>query len=303
MMLPGGLALGRVRLFFFCFLLSFRFLPSFFFVFSPPPPSDRMAGSILKKRKAPAREELATNSGSGDDIQGGLLNGALADSESEDEVGDDSSSEDGEVDKFPENGSEVGSDEIPPSDEEVDEKDEEGENEDEDEDEDEDEGEGEDENENEDEDEGEDEEEDEGEDAAEADEYGRKTVLDSTGNLRYIYPEIDTAYASDDSDGEEVNTIGNIDLSLYDEYPHLGYDINGKKIMRPAKGAALDALLDTIDVPKGWTGMIDKNTGGDLRLSREELEILRKIQMDEVPVDGYDPYAVGSMRCGERTVC
>ena len=35
--------------------------------------------------------------------------------------------------------------------------------------------------------------------------------------------------------------------------------------------------------------MIDKNTSGDLKLSREELEILRKIQMDEVPVDGYDP--------------
>ena len=38
--------------------------------------SDRMAGSILKKRKAPAREELTTHSGSEDDIQRGLSVGA-----------------------------------------------------------------------------------------------------------------------------------------------------------------------------------------------------------------------------------
>jgi len=221
-----------------------------------------MAGSILKKRKAPSWEMLAEDSGSEDEIQSGLLSGALAHSDSED-GSDDSSFEDEEADEFPEVGSdeeEIDSDEVPSSDEEDDEKDEEDE---------------------------------EDEETGEVDEHGRKTILDSAGNLRYIYPEIDTGYASDDSDREEVNTVGNIDLSLYEEYPHVGYDINGKKIMRPAKGAALDALLDTIEVPKGWTGMIDKNTGGNLKLSREELEILRKIQMDEVPVDGYDPYAVG----------
>ncbi|KAG0130109.1 putative ribosome biogenesis protein Erb1 [Tuber indicum] len=106
-----------------------------------------------------------------------------------------------------------------------------------------------------------------------------------------MYPEIDPVYDSDDTDVEEANTIGNIPLEFYDEYPHIGYDINGKKLMRPAKGAALDALLDSIEVPKGWTGMTDRNTGGDLMLTQEELEMVRKIQMGEVPVDGYDPYA------------
>lgn len=127
-----------------------------------------------------------------------------------------------------------------------------------------------------------------GEDAA----FGRKVVLDSSGNPRYIYPEIDPVYDSDDTDAEETNTIGNIPLEFYDEFPHVGYDINGKKIMRPAKGAALDALLDSIEVPKGWTGVTDRNTGMDLILTQEELEMVRKIQMGDVPVDGYDPYAV-----------
>lgn len=129
------------------------------------------------------------------------------------------------------------------------------------------------------------------EDGGKVDAAGRKIILDSAGNPRYIYPEVVPNYDSDDSDREMKNTIGNIDLSLYDEYPHVGYDINGKKIMRPAKGKALDALLDQIDIPKGWTGLLDKETGADLKLTKEELEILRKIQMDEAP-DGYDPYAV-----------
>lgn len=114
---------------------------------------------------------------------------------------------------------------------------------------------------------------------------------DANGNPRYIYKDIDTAYASDDSDAPATtNTIGNIPLSFYDSYPHIGYDINGKKIARPAKGEALDALLDSIDVPKGWTGLTDPATGKPLQLSQEELEILRKIQMNEVPEEGYDPY-------------
>lgn len=114
---------------------------------------------------------------------------------------------------------------------------------------------------------------------------------DANGNPRYIYQDIDPIYASDDSEAPETtNTIGNIPLSFYDSYPHIGYDINGKKIARPAKGEALDALLDSIDIPKGWTGLTDPNTGKPLELSEQELNLLKRIQMNEVGEEGYDPY-------------
>lgn len=122
-------------------------------------------------------------------------------------------------------------------------------------------------------------------------------VKDANGGERYVYEEINPVYDSDDSDAQETtNTIGNIPLSFYDSYPHIGYDINGKKIMRPAKGEALDALLDSIEVPKGWTGLTDPTTGKPLNLSPEELDILKRIQTNEVPEDGYDPYPVGFNR-------
>ena len=118
-------------------------------------------------------------------------------------------------------------------------------------------------------------------------------VKDANGGERYVYDEIDPVYDSDDSDvAAATNTIGNIPLSFYDSYPHIGYDINGKKIMRPAAGEALDALLDSIEVPKGWTGLTDPATGKPRNLSQEELEILRRIQKNELTEDGYDPYPV-----------
>jgi ribosome biogenesis protein ERB1 len=113
---------------------------------------------------------------------------------------------------------------------------------------------------------------------------------DAHGNVRYIYKEIDPIYESDDSDAEATNTIGNIPLTYYEQYPHIGYDINGKKIMRPAKGEALDALLDSIDIPKGWTGLTDPTTGKPLNLSDEELDVLKRLTRNEVVEDGYDPY-------------
>lgn len=110
------------------------------------------------------------------------------------------------------------------------------------------------------------------------------------GTTRIIRPEIDPVYDSDDSDKEEANTIGNIPLSLYDEMPHIGYDINGRRIMRPAKGSALDQLLESIDLPEGWTGLLDKNTGSSLNLTSEELELIKKIQKNENPDESVDPY-------------
>lgn len=111
----------------------------------------------------------------------------------------------------------------------------------------------------------------EGEGDAEGPPAGYRITEDANGNSRYIYSEIDPVYDTDDSDAPATqNTIGNIPLSFYDSYPHIGYDINGKRIARPAKGEALDALLDSIDMPKGWTGLTDPATGKPLELSQQE---------------------------------
>lgn len=118
-----------------------------------------------------------------------------------------------------------------------------------------------------------------------------KVTQDANGNPRYLYDEIDPHYDSDDSDAPDAaNTIGNIPLSFYDSYPHIGYDIDGKRVMRPAKGSALDTLLDSIEIPQGWTGLTDPATGKPLNLNDEELEVLKRLTRGEPAADGYDPY-------------
>lgn len=121
-------------------------------------------------------------------------------------------------------------------------------------------------------------------------------VLDADGNPRKLLPEIIPEYDSDSSTPEEANTIGDIDVEkYYGSMPHIGYDINGRRIMRPAAGAALDQLLDTIDLPKGWTGIIDKETGELKNLTEDELEIIKRIRKEELPNDQIDVYDVLSV--------
>jgi len=219
-----------------------------------------------KKRKAvtrdsPEADEVLLSDG-GDDFESELLDGAFShsedDSDGEDDVDDGSGEENSEQEDHGVSDEDLGSDEVPP----------------------------------------------EGEDGAiggvklnstdvEEDTLGANhTVIeDANGNPRYSYNNIDPVYDSDDSDAPATtNTIGNIPSSFYDSYPHIGYNINGKKISRPAKGEALDQLLDSIDVPRGWTGLTDPATGKPLELSQEELEVLKQIQMNEIPEEGYDPY-------------
>lgn len=110
------------------------------------------------------------------------------------------------------------------------------------------------------------------------------------GLTRIIKPEIDPIYDLDDLDVEAFNTIGNVPLLAYEEMPHIGYDINGKRIMRPAKGSALDQLLESIDLPVGWTGLLDQLTGELLKLLEDELELIRKIQDQESTDLNINPY-------------
>jgi ribosome biogenesis protein ERB1 len=84
--------------------------------------------------------------------------------------------------------------------------------------------------------------------------------------------------------------LSNLSDNGKSSYPHIGYDINGKKIMRPATGDALQSLLDSIEVPEGWTGLTDINTGNPLNLTKEELELVRRVQMGLLPEDVEDPY-------------
>jgi ribosome biogenesis protein ERB1 len=99
-----------------------------------------------------------------------------------------------------------------------------------------------------------------------------KTVISGiTGQPKREYPPIEPDYDTDSST-EDVcivvnsffvprhsqlllqapNRVGDIPMHWYDDLPHVGYDVNGKKVLRPARGDELDKFLETVEDPLSW---------------------------------------------------
>ena len=69
-------------------------------------------------------------------------------------------------------------------------------------------------------------------------------------------------YENDSSDEEDLrNTIGNVPEHWYDDEDHIGYNLDGNKIMKPAKGDELDNFLNKMDNPNFGITVHDPQTG------------------------------------------
>ncbi|KAF7981571.1 hypothetical protein HWV62_32600 [Athelia sp. TMB] len=118
-----------------------------------------------------------------------------------------------------------------------------------------------------------------------------KTIISGiTGQPKRVYPEIEPDYDSDSSTEDAPNRVGNVPMHWYDDLPHVGYDMNGKQVLRPARGDELDKFLSTVEDPNSWTSAFDKNAQMDKPLTSEELDIIRRLQANEMPDAAYDPY-------------
>lgn len=110
------------------------------------------------------------------------------------------------------------------------------------------------------------------------------------GGYRREYDEIEAGYGSESSTEDNPNTIGNVPIEWYDDLPHIGYDVDGRKIFRPAKGDELDKFLaNTTDIA-AWTSAEDKLMQRNVTLSDKELDIIRRIVQAENPDADFDPY-------------
>ncbi|KAL6306653.1 BOP1NT-domain-containing protein [Sparassis latifolia] len=118
----------------------------------------------------------------------------------------------------------------------------------------------------------------------------KMVVSDITGQPKRVYPAIEPDYDSDSSTEDAPNRVGNIPMHWYDDLPHVGYSIDGKKVLRPARGDELDKFLKTVDDASAWTSAFDKKAQTDRPLTAEELDLIRRLQENEVPDAAYNPY-------------
>jgi len=98
-------------------------------------------------------------------------------------------------------------------------------------------------------------------------------------------------YTYDSSDEEDIrNTIGNIPTNWYDEYPHIGYDLDGKRIHKPRRGDELDSFLSRMENPEHGVTVRDEQTGQAVVLSQQDADIVSRTAKNRVPDAGYDLY-------------
>ncbi|KYM83997.1 Ribosome biogenesis protein BOP1 like protein [Atta colombica] len=99
-------------------------------------------------------------------------------------------------------------------------------------------------------------------------------------------------YVYDSSDEEDIrNTIGNVPLKWYNEYDHVGYDWEAKKIPKPEKGDELDNFLKRMEDPNFWRTIKDSQTGQDVVLSEADIDLIVRIQKQKIPDVQFDEYA------------
>lgn len=101
-------------------------------------------------------------------------------------------------------------------------------------------------------------------------------------------------YEKHDTDDEEDirNTVGNIPMQWYDEYKHIGYDWDAKKIIKPQKRDQLDDFLKRMEDPNFWRTVKDPQTGQDVILSEADIDLIKRINSKRVPDASFDDYTV-----------
>mmetsp|Transcript_26248 Transcript_26248/g.48096 ORF Transcript_26248/g.48096 Transcript_26248/m.48096 type:complete len:771 (-) Transcript_26248:231-2543(-) len=104
---------------------------------------------------------------------------------------------------------------------------------------------------------------------------------------------VDPGSDSSEDDTPNTNTIGSVPLHWYKEEDHIGYDVEGAKIIRAPKQDKLDKLLARNDDKNALRTIYDEYNDKEIVLSKEELKMLmniRKGRFPDVNIDPFQPY-------------
>lgn len=119
-----------------------------------------------------------------------------------------------------------------------------------------------------------------------------ENVTDEAGPSGEAPKTVEYEDDGDSSDEEDIrNTVGNIPLHWYDEYKHIGYDWDGKKIIKPPQRDQIDDFLKKMEDPDFWRTVKDPQTGQDVQLSEEDIQLIKKIMKGRNPEQSFDEYA------------
>ena len=95
---------------------------------------------------------------------------------------------------------------------------------------------------------------------------------------------------SDSEDEMPINTIGNVPIEWYDDFDHVGYDLDGQKILRGTRKDELDALIARFDDPNASRTVHDYLHGVDVVLSEADVALIKRLQKRKYIDPSMNPY-------------
>ncbi|EDQ89285.1 block of proliferation 1 [Monosiga brevicollis MX1] len=100
-------------------------------------------------------------------------------------------------------------------------------------------------------------------------------------------------YSSDDDTSDEehsLNRVGRIPMEWYEDYEHIGYDLNGKRIRKPKQKDRLEKFLDAFEAGNNGRTIYDPVTGKEIELTDDDINMIKRIQSGQLPDTGINPY-------------
>lgn len=92
------------------------------------------------------------------------------------------------------------------------------------------------------------------------------------------------------SDDEMVKTtVGAIPVEWYKDYDHLGYDREGKQVIKSQRGDGIDTFLKSQDDPLHKWRIYDDENDEEIVLSKRDVQILRNMVGGKVAHPEFDP--------------
>eukprot|EP01022_Parablepharisma_sp_SALTPOND_P036115 TRINITY_DN976_c0_g1_i1.p1 TRINITY_DN976_c0_g1~~TRINITY_DN976_c0_g1_i1.p1 ORF type:complete len:1142 (+),score=102.52 TRINITY_DN976_c0_g1_i1:9391-12816(+) len=125
----------------------------------------------------------------------------------------------------------------------------------------------------------------------------RKRVKDSVVEVEEESPEaipddINLRDIVDSSDEETLVRVGGIPLDWYEDYNHLGYSVEGKKVTKEneEEGSKLDEFMKRKEDKNWWRYITDTLNNRKIRLSDEEIAMIQRIRKGKLAdTESLDP--------------
>lgn len=85
--------------------------------------------------------------------------------------------------------------------------------------------------------------------------------------------------SSADSEDEDVLLkTGRVPRKWYDDFKHVGYDIEAKTVLKKAQDSKLDELIKRSEDPNWWRTIKDELNNQEVVLTDQQLDLLKRVR-------------------------